>query len=149
MTELYHLAYISKAKIPGDLDTVKQEVNDILTAAQRNNPRLEITGALLYSGGYFCQVIEGEMEHLEELFEIIQLDGRHNEVTVLHFEPLENRGFSDWSMAFAGIEDRMRFDIAGIKASKDDLPAKQAGKELVSTLEALVSQHQSLATSLP
>ena len=45
-------------------------------------------------------------------------------------------------MAFAGIEDEMRFDAAGILDSKDKIKAEEAGRNLVSTLDRLVTQHQ-------
>lgn len=142
--ELFHIAYISKNAISGDEDMVKEEIGKILEVARKNNLQREITGALLYSGGYFCQVIEGTEEALEELFEIIQMDGRHSNVTVLHFEVIEERSFTDWSMALAGIEDKARFQLAGILESKDQLKLKEAGKNIVSTLDQLIQQHQSL-----
>ncbi|AEP28378.1 BLUF domain-containing protein [Brumicola nitratireducens] len=145
MGDLYNIAYISKNAIHGNHEEIKQQISDILAKAQKNNPVRGISGALLYSGGYFCQVIEGPEDEIEELFEIIQMDDRHSDVTVLHFEPLEERGFSDWSMAFAGIEENMRFDIDGIKNSKDELAMKETGKALVNVLELLVSQHQSVS----
>ncbi len=144
MPELYNLAYISKSTLQGSPEAVKAEIADILRAARRNNPALGVTGALLYSGGYFCQVIEGEAPVLEELFETIQMDRRHGQVVVLHFEPIESRGFSDWAMALAGVEDAMRFDIEGICASKDDLKTQDAGRHVVAVLEQLVRQHQAV-----
>ncbi len=144
---LYNLAYISKNVIKGSRDVVKSEIQDILAAAHVNNPALGVTGALLYSGGYFCQVIEGSQAVLEELFESIQMDRRHGDVTVLHFKPVKGRGFSEWAMALAGIEDDMRFDIEGIRASKDDLKMQETGRDLVSVLEQLVQQHQSVLDS--
>lgn len=144
MSTLYNLAYISKNMIKGSPDQVKSEIRDILAAAHRNNPRLNITGALLYSGGYFCQVIEGPEDVLEELFETIQMDNRHGEVTVLHFEPTETRGFSEWAMALAGIEDKMRFDIEGIRGSKDELATRETGHQMATVLEQLVKQRQSV-----
>lgn len=145
MAELYHLAYISKNTIPGPKEEVETQIRDILKAAHTNNPSKNITGALLYSGGYFCQVVEGAMDDLEELFETIQMDPRHGEVTVLHFEAIQERGFTEWAMAFAGIEDEMRFDIDAIKASKDDLAMAEQGRHMVSVLESLVLQHQSVS----
>lgn len=144
MTErIYSLAYISKNKIPGNQSEINEQIKNILSVANCNNPTIGVTGALLYSGGYFCQVIEGPEDALEELFESIQMDHRHGECTILHFEPIDERGFSDWSMAFAGIDEKMRFDIHGIKASKDDLQMKEAGKSLVKVLDELVTQRQS------
>lgn len=147
MSDLYNLAYISKNAIKGDADHIKAEITKILASAHKNNPEKGVTGALLYSGGYFCQVIEGPEDVLEELYETIQMDDRHGDVTVLHFQPIEARGFSEWAMALAGIEDDMRFDIEGVRASKDELKVKETGKDLVTVLEQMVKQHQSVLAS--
>ncbi len=142
MSTLYSLAYISKNVIEGSREQIESEIKSILASARKNNPALGVTGALLYSGGYFCQVIEGPEHVLEELFETIQLDERHGKVTVLHFEPAEKRSFGEWAMAFAGIEDTMRFDASDILESKDKIKAEETGRNLVSTLDRLISQHQ-------
>jgi len=144
MSDLYQIAYISKNAVVGNEEEIKEQVKSILNTAQINNPKLGITGALLYSGDYFCQVIEGRREVLEDLFETIQMDPRHNEVTVLHFEPIERRNFSEWAMAMAGIEREMRFNIEGVRASKDDILVHDTGLYLVNILEQLVIQHQSI-----
>jgi len=106
MNALYSVAYISKNTIKGDRDVIEAEIKSILASAHKNNPALNVTGALLYSGGYFCQVIEGPEEVLEELFENIQLDSRHGQVTVLHFEPIEKRSFGKWAMALLASRTR-------------------------------------------
>ena len=144
MSDLYNLAYISKSSIKGTQAEIQEQIREILSAAQRNNPIKNITGALLYSGGYFCQVIEGPSETIEELFETIQMDPRHGDVTVLNFETIESRRFNEWAMAFAGIEDNMRFDIEGVRASKDELQMKETGRDLVSVLDKILKQHQSV-----
>jgi hypothetical protein len=59
--------------INGAKEDIEKEVQKILQSAQKNNPRINVTGALLYSGGWFCQVIEGDYEVLDELFETITL----------------------------------------------------------------------------
>lgn len=142
MSDLYRLAYISSNTIHGGREQVRAQIEAILAAAHRKNPALGVTGALLYSGGYFCQVIEGPQEAIEELFETIQMDDRHGEVTVLHFEPIEERGFDDWAMAFVGIEDEMRFDLDAIKASTDELAMRKAGEDMVVVLDRLVRDRQ-------
>jgi hypothetical protein len=144
--ELFHIAYISKNAIEGSTALVQEEIHKILQAAHRNNPEKGITGALLYSGGYFCQVIEGSEEALEELFENIQMDDRHREVAVLHFEPIEERNFANWSMALAGIEDDARFNLDGLLLSKDEIEMKKTGENIVATLEELIKQHQKLGS---
>ena len=57
MNDLYHLAYISKNTIGGENEEVKSQIENILATAQANNPSVGVTGALLYSGGYFLSLI--------------------------------------------------------------------------------------------
>lgn len=139
---LYSIAYFSKSAISGSHENVVNEIESILSIARSKNKDLSITGALLYSGGYFSQVIEGPLEAIEELFETIQNDPRHSEVTVLHFNPIEIRSFSEWSMALAGIEDRKLTGIDKILQSPDEMDADRAGADLVNVLHDLVLRHE-------
>jgi hypothetical protein len=142
MQEMYRITYISKSEINGDLTAIKQQVESILSSATQNNPELGITGALLYSGGYFCQVIEGEEDNIEELYETIQMDARHSEVTILNYEAVDDRIFTNWAMAFAGIEDELKFDLEGIKDDPSELQLKEAGNSILETLESMVVKKQ-------
>lgn len=138
----YSIAYFSKSTINGTRANIVQAIESILKIARSKNAELGITGALLYSGGYFSQVIEGPMDALEDLFEVIQNDPRHSDVRVLHFNPVETRCFSDWSMALAGVEDRMLLGIDKILKSPDELNPKEAGLHLINILYDLVQRHE-------
>lgn len=146
LSELYQISYISENTVLGTPDQLKAQIEDILQKAQINNPRLNISGALLYSGGYFCQVIEGGKNDIEKLFKTIQMDKRHSDITVLTSDPVGKRSFSNWGMAFAGIEDTMRFDINGVQKSKDELKLKESGKNMINVLAQLI-QHQEIISS--
>ena len=87
MTQVYHLAYLSKSALGTHEQFVRDEIQHILDCAKRNNPALNVTGALLYSGGYFCQLLEGPKQALEDLFEKICRDDRHETIEVLFFDP--------------------------------------------------------------
>lgn len=147
MSELYQIAYISKNVVPGTRQEIKAQLEDILKKAQINNAKLNITGALLYSGDHFCQVIEGGRYDVAQLFKTIQKDERHTDITMLSTEPVSKRSFSDWGMAFAGIEDTMRFNIYGAKHSKDEFKMQQIGKNLVHVLEQLI-HHQEMLSNI-
>jgi len=149
MSNLYQLSYISKNLIGGDKQALQLQIQSILASSSKNNVKLGITGALLYSGGYFCQVIEGEQENVETLFESIQMDRRHAEVTVLNFEKVYVRNFSEWSMAFVGIEESMRFDITGLKEPNNKDKMKKTATNIVSVLEDLVRKKQATQTEYP
>jgi hypothetical protein len=147
LSELYQISYISKNTVLGTPEQLKAQIEDILKKAQKNNSILNISGALLYSGGYFCQVIEGEQNDIEKLFKRIQMDSRHSDITVLCSDFVVKRCFSNWGMAFAGIEDTMRFDIDGVKNSKDGLMMKETGKNMINVLEDLI-KHQEIIFSV-
>lgn len=152
MSQLHQLAYISRSVIQGTEEEIKHEVQTILSSSKKNNSAIEVTGALFYSGGYFCQVLEGPMKPLVELYARINKDNRHSGVTLLHFHKADKRLFSEWSMAFAGIERKLHFSINEIKESReilDDVALKEKGRELVTFLDELVRKHQSHRDLLP
>jgi Sensors of blue-light using FAD len=101
-TNLYRLVYYSRNRIQGTAAEVTAEVDAILVSAQRNNAPLGVTGALIFNAGMFAQVLEGDRQNVELIFERIQRDTRHGDVQVLAFEEAPNRGFPSWSMAFVG-----------------------------------------------
>lgn len=142
MNALYQLSYISRSAIIGNHQTVENEIANILQVAQSNNRSKDITGALLYSGGYFCQVIEGTQENIEALFESIQMDARHRAVTVLNYEPITSRQFGDWQMALAGIEEPLRFHIDDLVEDATQIKIKESDRDIVNTLYKLVLQKQ-------
>lgn len=109
---LYRLVYMSRNAIIEEIDT---QISHILETSRENNRRADITGALMFNAGCFAQVLEGQRQAIEATFERIQCDERHFEVTVLLFEPLETRAFSNWAMAYVGAQTStaQRFDAIG------------------------------------
>lgn len=101
-SKLYRLVYLSKNRIVGGPDRIADEIQSILAAAQRNNPRLGLTGALIFNTGMFAQVLEGPSDSVEATFEKIQQDPRHGDVQVLAFHQDIERTFARWSMGYFG-----------------------------------------------
>jgi hypothetical protein len=93
---LIHLVYVSSAC--GDLDDA--ELDHILASAVRRNSQQQVTGILLYVGGNFMQVLEGEATAVDEVFAHIERDPRHTNIIVLEREPIPERSFGRWSMGF-------------------------------------------------
>jgi hypothetical protein len=67
-------------------------------SAERNAFR-DISGALLYTGGCFLQLLEGSDWGVRELFEKIARDPRHRDVHELSCRRILDRDFSAWGMA--------------------------------------------------
>lgn len=98
---LYELLYVSKV---ADGFT-KDDMLDILKISRENNEKKGITGILLYYKDHFCQVLEGGKEDIEDLYKVIEADKRNHSTTVLCFQPVNERVFANWSMAFQDISD--------------------------------------------
>jgi len=105
MSQLYHVLYCSRNKIPGVAEVMVDNIANILEKSRRNNARDGITGGLLFSEGCFAQVLEGSVDLVESAFERIQCDARHSDVTVLEARTITSRDFPQWSMGFAGSTD--------------------------------------------
>ena len=100
MTALMNLIYASSAT----RKMHDQDLIDILSKSHENNRRLDITGMLLYRGGNFLQVLEGEEAVLDERFKVILKDARHYQVTLLLKRPVPKRHFENWEMGFTNLD---------------------------------------------
>lgn len=100
MTDLIHLLYASSA-------TQEMTADDLVTLlkkAREKNSSLGITGMLLYRGGNFLQVLEGERTVVEERFNVISQDPRHHQVSRLITRPVAKREFAEWEMGFTDLD---------------------------------------------
>ena len=100
MTTLSHLIYASSAT----RSMQEQDLVAILTKSHENNSRLDVTGMLLYRGGNFLQVLEGQESVIDDLFKVIMQDPRHHQVTLLLKRPVPSRQFQQWEMGFTNID---------------------------------------------
>ncbi|MEE4204498.1 MAG: BLUF domain-containing protein [Halieaceae bacterium] len=141
--KLYHLAYMSRSAIDGTDQVIEWELEAILDAASRNNPAKGITGALLYTGNYFCQVLEGPEAAVRNIFDLISRDNRHNDIHTLFFEEVPERQFPNWAMAYVGVKHKSRFAVSGIKPNQDAILAKQLGKAMLQSLMDAVEEQES------
>ena len=98
-TDLYSLVYFSRSTVePG---RVEEEIRSILDSARKQNSKRDVTGALLFSRGFFAQVLEGPLSSIQSTLEKIRTDTRHTDVSVLSCRPVARRNFASWSMAYA------------------------------------------------
>ncbi|TNC15765.1 blue light sensor protein [Methylobacterium terricola] len=138
MSDLYRLVYASKNLLQGPDHAVSAALRQILDASQANNRKVGVTGALMFNGGAFAQVLEGPRKGVEDTFERIQRDERHGDVTVLQCGPVEARGFPDWSMAFVGQSARGQALWCGLAAESGFDLARLDGDGVFAMLHGLV-----------
>ena len=87
------LVYVSQAA-PGNDAAVTY---DIIRTAHNRNSQCGLTGALILLDGHYLQLLEGEGPRLRDRFAVIEADPRHGNVSVRHWEVVEERLFpNDW-----------------------------------------------------
>ncbi len=140
--DLYRLVYYSRNVVTGDSAALATAITSILTKSQVNNKRVGVTGALMFNSGCFAQVLEGSRSAVEDVFERIQQDERHGEVSLLAFDPAPARAFENWSMGFVGasVDDASHYG-ALVQGSGFD-PARMTGEALFETLHSLAIQEE-------
>ncbi len=87
----------------------EEKLLELLRVSHSNNRAKNITGILLYRGGNFLQVLEGEEAEVEALYEKIKADKRHSNVITIFKRPIKQREFDDWEMGFVNF-DSLRED---------------------------------------
>lgn len=97
---------IQKVYYSISISEVTQEfINNILEHSRESNLKKNITGCLLYHNNVFLQLLEGEKDVVEKLYNVIKEDTRHKEVTEIYNQTIENRIFPSWSMAYHELDD--------------------------------------------
>ncbi len=90
---LVRLLYASRA-----VDSSPEAIEKIIAQSRQHNPSSGITGILCFGGNVFLQAIEGGRHAVNELYGHIQLDPRHQDVMLLHYEEIAERRFGGWTM---------------------------------------------------
>ena len=128
---LYQLLYISRATDRID----RAELHDIAAFAAGANNGRHVSGMLLYCGGLFVQMLEGESDVIRPLFDKISTDKRHVDVQELACTPTSARLYPDWAMA--GLHE-------------DDLASASPDERVrVDYLLARVQRHHATIDALP
>jgi hypothetical protein len=76
----------------------EHEIPELLKQARLANARHELTGMLLYIGGSFLQVLEGQPDRVEAVFAAILLDRRHSQITLIARETIAERAYEGWTL---------------------------------------------------
>jgi len=99
---IHHIVYCSQAVQHMD----KEALEKIIAAAKHHNPRLGITGLLVFGSGIFFQWLEGPKDNVTSLFKTITADPRHSDVVLLTKEDeFRERLFPNWDMELVAAED--------------------------------------------
>ena len=94
--QLIQLVYASAATVPFN----DEQLDELLLIARKHNQSVDITGVLLFRENTFFQVLEGAPDSVQQLYDKIAADPRHNNVLLLAKREIDERNFGDWSMGF-------------------------------------------------
>ena len=77
-------------------------LHDLTESSCARTANLSVTGALLFTGSHFSQVIEGAAEDIDTLMTSIRADPRHDNLIVIEDVFPRGRRFSDWMNVYTG-----------------------------------------------
>lgn len=102
MSPLCCLVYVSSAV----REVSQADIDHLLERALARNFECQVTGVLLFASGDFMQYLEGPEEGVAEAYRHIRADALHCGIIELLREPIAQREFAEWRMAYrvVGVE---------------------------------------------
>lgn len=132
---LVRLLYVSRA---ADGPVTQELTDSIMTSARAYNLANGITGVLCYGGDIFMQAIEGGRDEINALYSMISRDDRHQDVVLLHYEEIQERRFSGWTMGHVNLA-KLNASVVLKYSEKPKLdPYNMSGKVSMALLEELM-----------
>lgn len=108
MADIYHYLYLSRfTGRVGDTG-----LRDILQRSRDQNIQLGVTGALLFDGERFVQLLEGPREVVLPLSERIRMDSRHRDFTPVYEGSAASPSgrFDRWMSGYADPDAVAKFE---------------------------------------
>lgn len=105
------VVYSSIAVRPFDDEALRE----LLATSRAANERVDVTGVLFFKNGYFLQLLEGPDAAVLDKMATIRADPRHDKVTTLLKEPIVERQFPEWTMAYASPRDEELAAVPGYR----------------------------------
>jgi Sensors of blue-light using FAD len=97
MEDLIHVIYVSSAAP----DISEHDTLRFLNEARKANRKNDVSGMMLYIGGYYLQLLEGEATKVDVVCRTIVQDKR--EMRMILREPVAEREFPEWTMGFEAV----------------------------------------------
>lgn len=91
----------------------EKELIVLLNKGRSNNHKNNITGMLIYVEsmnkgnltGHFTQILEGNVTVIQNTFQRIKIDKRHQNVQMINQGIILNRSFPNWTMGFKHLKN--------------------------------------------
>jgi hypothetical protein len=128
----YSLLYVSKCLLERT-EVAAEVVNIAVDSAPRNAAR-GITGALISTGTYFTQLLEGPREAVDELMGRIDADPRHMRPRIIRTAE-ERRRFASSPLVYNGFAGFLDRQIVPFFSSLPESDAARLALRLVGMME--------------
>lgn len=140
---LTQVIYVSRARDPMGADSDKA----ILDEAHERNAELGLTGFLFRTRSSFVQLLEGPVEAVETVMNLIRKDDRHHDLHEWPPNPVEERSFPDFGMGYDDVlMEREESFIAELQTPGISFPALRAHIELLSQSQSQLESERPLLT---
>lgn len=97
MSEISQTFYVSRSLCS------PMQVENIVAGSRVRNARAALTGAMVFTGSHFAQVLEGPPDAVDDLVARILRDERHEAMRVLLDRSIRARAFAAWTMDFEAL----------------------------------------------
>lgn len=113
------------------------DIENILSFAKQNNARNGVSGMLCFNHKYFLQCLEGSRAKVNDTYNLIARDPRHNNIVLLDYQTITKREFSGWSMGYVPASV-LALDITfNYSTSNDFNPYEMSGESAYQMLLTL------------
>jgi len=106
---MIQLIYVSSAT----KEMTEEDLLYLLEQSRTRNLKQHVTGMLLYLNRNFIQVLEGDTQDVDDIYEDIIKDDRNTGNILMVKEEINERIFPDWSMGFKNLNMDNKEIIAG------------------------------------
>jgi hypothetical protein len=103
-----------------------QRLDELYQSSREFNLTHGISGVLLYSGGRFCQLIEGPAAGMAEVMARVRGCPLHVHLLTLHEEDVPQAAFPSWSLGTASEWRGQRMEVPGDGQLARLTPAQQS-----------------------
>lgn len=103
-----------------------REFDSIVATTMRNNDGLKLSGALVSTGGWFAQLIEGPEDSVDMMIARIAADPRHRDMRIVCRSCRRDRRLPAWRVAYAGPSRFVETAIQSVAEATDDTDEHRA-----------------------
>jgi hypothetical protein len=116
-----------------------QEVlTQILDSSRRNNTKNGITGVLLTTSKFFVQLLEGGRDEVNDLYNTIVRDDRHERVRMMLYEETAERRFENWTMGKVNVDKINPVLLLKYSVRAELDPMSLSGRSMLALITELV-----------